>query len=193
MNRYCFGFGLFFVAALEVCASSGALAETRGGIQTIEYKAVERSLADVAKDLSLSGGKPVLLSEAADIKVEQWEAKGSLGQMVADLTSKYGLVFNYDGVRYELTPVRSVATQQVMLGSNTIAEANRLIRLMYPASSPGSFRPIGSTGVAIVSGSSRFVSSVARLLACSERREVEVIAFGRRMTPEQATECKAST
>src|SRR5689334_447374 len=71
----------------------------------INFYVEERAIERVAEDLSSVLGIPVVITHKVSRNVQDLRLSGSPGNVIAQFSKRLGFVYNFDGRRYELTPV----------------------------------------------------------------------------------------
>lgn len=146
---------------------------------SINYQVEERTLEKVAEDLAAAIGMPVVFTQKAPGTVRNWSVSGSPTKVVAQFSTRFGFLFNFDGRRYELTPFSATVKKTIKVSSGDQDSIRRLVSRVYKSYSDGSIILHHREGLVTITGSERFVSSVESLLTLSRSENVTLFKYDR--------------
>jgi hypothetical protein len=141
-----------------------------------QYSVIERNAKDVVDDLSTLVSKEITLTHPLNLNIKNWSVSGSDGEIVARFSSSYNILYNYDGVKYELTPPSSAILKVFNPVSITKPDLIKKLHVFFPRFSDLSIS--AKDGLVIVRGSENFVNIAGKIIETKPQDDFDIISFG---------------
>ncbi|MDB5595524.1 MAG: hypothetical protein JWM36_2485 [Hyphomicrobiales bacterium] len=145
--------------------------------ENYQYSVIARAAKDVVDDLSTLISKEIILTHPLNLNIKNWSVFGTEGEIVSHFSASQNIFYNYDGVKYELTPPSAATLKVFSPASITKPDLIKKLHVIFPRFSELSVS--AKDDLVIVRGSDNFVNIAGKIIETKPRNELEVVSYGR--------------